>query len=196
MALIRCFIAIDLPGELKQELADLIAGFKKRTAPFVRWVDPMGIHLTLKFLGEVSEELVDEIRLVMQEVANNTPHFQLEIAGVGAFPSLVRPQLAWVGIQGEMDKLYVLQRRIDAKLEQLGFPREQRAYSPHLTLGRVRQEASDFERQKLGKILSNVTFTPTILVDVESVQLARSQLTTGGAIYSTIQIANLKPPLK
>jgi len=191
MALIRCFIAIELPGALKQELADLMAGLKRRSPSIVRWVDPQGIHVTLKFLGEVSEELIDDITFAMAEAAK-TP-FQLGAGGIGAFPNLNRPQLAWVGVNGEMEKLNALQKAVEVNLETLGFPKEKRAYSPHLTLGRVRNEAPDYDRQRLGKLLATTTFTSNVQIEVKSVHLIKSQLTPAGAIYSGMKTANLKP---
>jgi 2'-5' RNA ligase len=191
MALVRCFIAIELPDELIKELAVLIAGLKNRSPSIVRWVDPKGIHITLKFLGEVSEELIDEIVLSMEETASSNRPFKLQVGGVGAFPNLNRPQLAWVGVKGEMDKLNTLQKKIEQNIEQLGFPREKRDYSPHLTLGRVRNEAPDFDRQKLGKLLSTTTFASNVPVDVEAVHLFKSQLTPAGAIYTVMKTSRL-----
>lgn len=192
MALIRCFIAFELPGALKTELADLMAGLKRRSPSIVRWVDPQGIHVTLKFLGEVSQELLPEIETAMAEAAKLSHPFQLGVNGTGAFPNLNRPQLAWVGVNGEMEKLNALQKAVEANLETLGFPKEKRAYSPHLTLGRVRNEAPDYDRQRLGKLLSATTFTSAVPVKVTEVHLIRSQLTQTGPIYTMMKTANLK----
>jgi 2'-5' RNA ligase len=158
MALIRSFIAIELPEALKRELTELEAILKARSLPVVRWVDPYGIHLTLKFLGDVPEEKIEEIMMAMEESAVGIAPFQLEVRDVGAFPNLNRVQVVWVGVKGELNKLAQLQQQVEANMEQLGFPREGRAFSPHLTLGRLRNYSSLEERQKIGKVLSATPF--------------------------------------
>ena len=191
MALIRCFIAIELPGELKKELAELITLLKRRSPSIMRWVDPQGIHITLKFLGEVSEELIVEIESAMDESVKGVHPFQLEIGGTGAFPNMNRPELIWVGVKGEMEKLVALHTKIEDNMELLGFPKEKRPYSPHLTLGRVRNEAPDFDRQRLGKLISSSTFTSLVPMKVTAIHLIRSQLTQPGPIYTVLKTAKL-----
>ena len=115
--------------------------------------------------------------LAIEESAQGTTPFQLEVRGVGAFPNLERPQVLWVGVKGELEKIAQLQKRIESNTEQLGFPRESRAFSPHLTLGRVRDEAGPNERRRLGKLLADTTFTAFHNIDVDAVNLMKSQLT-------------------
>jgi RNA 2',3'-cyclic 3'-phosphodiesterase len=157
----------------------------------VRWVDPNSIHITLKFLGEISEDSIDELMMAIEEAVQGTAPFKLEVCEVGTFPDMNRPQVIWVGVKGETDKIAQIQKRIEAITEQLGFPREKRAFSPHLTLGRVRNEATPNERQRLGKLLTGTTFTALHNVDVKSVNLMKSQLTPMGAIYTCINSAKL-----
>ncbi len=192
MTLIRCFIAIELPGEVKNELGAFIAQLKNRSLNFMRWVDPKGIHITLKFLGEVSQELIPDIELSMEEAVKQSHPFQLGVNGTGAFPNLNRPELIWVGVNGEMEKLNTLQKNIDIKMEALGFPREKKVYSPHLTLARVRNEAPDFDRQRLGKLLAATTFTSAVPVNVTAVHLIKSQLTPTGPIYTVMKTSSLR----
>jgi RNA 2',3'-cyclic 3'-phosphodiesterase len=193
MALIRSFIAVELPEELKKELAELEAQIKKNSPPIVRWVDPNSIHITLKFLGEIAEESIDELLLAMEESVPGIPPFKLEVREVGAFPNLNRVQVVWVGVKGELDKITRLQQRVEANTEQLGFPRESRDFTPHLTLGRVRNEASTNERQRLGKVLSETSFTALHNINVDAINLMKSQLTSSGAIYTRIGQVKLKP---
>ena len=192
MALIRAFIAVELPSGLKNELAELETQLKKASPPVVKWVDPNSIHVTLKFLGEVSEDSIEELMLAIEEAAQGILPFQFEVRGVGAFPNLERPQVLWTGVKGELDKIAQLQKRIESNTEQLGSPRESRAFSPHLTLGRVRDEAGPNERRRLGKLLADTTFTALHNIDVDAVNLMKSQLTPGGAIYSCIGSVKLK----
>jgi 2'-5' RNA ligase len=192
MALIRAFIAVELPEDLKKELSEMEAQLKKASPPVVKWVDPNSIHVTLKFLGEISEDSIEELMLAIEESAQGTLPFQLEVRGLGAFPNLERPQVLWVGVKGELEKIIQLQKSIESNTEQLGFPRESRVFSPHLTLGRVRDEARPNERQRLGKLLADTTFTTLHNIDVGAVNLMKSQLTPGGAIYSCIGSIKLK----
>ena len=192
MALIRSFIAVELPSGLKNELAELETQLKKASPPVVKWVDPNSIHVTLKFLGEIFEASIDELMLAIEESAQGILPFQLEVRGVGAFPNLERPQVLWTGVKGELEKIAQLQKRIESNTEQLGFPRESRVFSPHLTLGRVRDEAGPNERRRLGKLLADTTFTALHNVDVDAVNLMKSQLTPGGAIYSCLGSVKLK----
>jgi 2'-5' RNA ligase len=130
--------------------------------------------------------------LAIEEAAQGMQPFQLEVRGVGAFPNLERVQVLWVGVKGEFEKIIQLQKNIESNTEQLGFPRESRAFSPHLTLGRVRDEARPNERQRLGKLLTETAFTALHNVDVNAVNLMKSQLTPTGPIYTCPGSVKLK----
>ncbi len=186
MSLIRAFIAVELPEALKKELADLETQLQKNSPSVVKWVDPTSIHITLKFLGSVSEDSIDELMLVIEESVQGLTPFQLQVSEVGAFPNMNSVQVVWVGVKGELARIRELQTRIEANSEQLGFPRESRYFTPHLTLGRVRNEATLNERQRLGKLLSETKFTAMNNIAVNAVNLMKSQLTRTGAIYTCI----------
>jgi 2'-5' RNA ligase len=190
--LIRSFIAIELPPEVKQELTTLEGVLKKRSPPVVRWVDPQAIHLTLKFLGDVASDRIDEINMAIDEATQGMSSFRLELQEVGAFPNLDRAQVVWVGTKGELDKLAYLQKQIESNTEQLGFPREERAFTPHLTLGRVRNYTSPDDRKKLGQILAQTPFASSQIITVDAVDLIKSQLTNSGAIYTRLYASLLK----
>jgi 2'-5' RNA ligase len=190
--LIRSFIAIELPELVKQELITLESVLKKRSPQVVRWVDPQGIHLTLKFLGDVSPDRIDEINMAIDEATQGLSPFRLELQEVGAFPNLNRVNVIWVGAKGELDKLAYLQKQIESNTAQLGFPREERAFTPHMTLGRVHNYASPDDRKKLGQILSQTTFASSQVITVDSVNLMKSQLTNSGAIYTRLYASQLK----
>ena len=186
MALIRSFIAIELPDGLKKELTELEAALKKRSPSVVKWVDPNSIHITLKFLGDVPEEKIDEILTALTESASGVIPFKLEVKNAGAFPDLNRAQVIWVGVTGELVKLTKLQQQIESNMKLLDFLPEKRAFSPHLTLGRVRDFAIPEERQKIGKLLAGTAFASNCPVEVEHVCLMKSQLTPAGAIYTKL----------
>jgi len=190
MEQIRSFIAIELPDELRLEIGRLQAQLKSGSQPWVKWVNPDSIHLTLKFLGNIAVDRIDEITRAMEEAAQTVPPFHLEIKDVGAFPNLKRVQVVWVGISGEVDKLGQLQQRIESNLERLGFAPESRPFTAHLTLARLRNQASLDERQRFGQLIADTRFQAGT-IEVDAISLMRSQLTREGAIYSRISLVGL-----
>ena len=194
MEQIRSFIAIELPDELKLALRQLETRLKSGEQPWVKWVDPNSIHLTLKFLGNIAANRTGEITGALEEAAQGIPAFHLEVRDLGVFPNLKRVQLAWVGISGEVDKLGKLQQNIESSLARLGFVPESRPFTPHLTLARLRNQASLDERQRFGRLIAETRFeVGTFLID--AISLMRSQLTREGAIYSRVSSVRLKNSL-
>ncbi len=194
MEQVRSFIAISLPEEVKVGLAQLQAQLKSGEPSSVKWVDPFSVHLTLKFLGNVAVDKVDEITKAMEKAAQGISPFHLEVKSLGAFPNLRRVQVVWVGINGEVKKLSQLQQRIESNLSPLGFTPELRPFAPHLTLARLRDQASSDERQRFGQLIAGTKFEPTHTIKVDSINLMRSQLTREGPIYSQISSVRLKKP--
>ena len=192
MGLVRSFIAIELPAEVRAELASIEEKLKVRRHPFVKWVDPESIHLTLKFLGSVSGETIPEIVEAMSLVAQPVSPFTLQIGGTGAFPNWQRPQIVWVGVGGEMGRLTTLQRELEAALSPLGFPPESRPFSPHLTLGRLRERVTPEDRRRFGLWAQSVKFEASLSFEVNAVRLMKSQLTSSGPIYSELALVKLK----
>jgi len=189
---IRSFIAIELPNELKSELTRLEARLKSDNQPGVKWVNPDSIHLTLKFLGNIAADRTGEITRAMENAVQGISPFHLEVKELGVFPNLRRVQVAWVGISGEVDKLSQLQKRIETALTPLGFAPETRAFTPHLTLARLRDQTPLDERQRFGQLIANAKFDTAGTIEVDAISLMRSQLTRKGAIYSQISSVKLK----
>ncbi|MDP2920094.1 MAG: RNA 2',3'-cyclic phosphodiesterase [Dehalococcoidia bacterium] len=189
---VRSFIAIELPESVKNDLTGLENSLKAKTPAVVKWMSPDGIHLTLKFLGDVAVDGIDEVKMGIDEAVQGVSPFQLELQGVGAFPNLNRVQVIWVGVKGELDKLMYFQKQVEANMEQLGFPREERDFTPHLTLGRVRNYVSPDDRRKIGQVLGNTTFSSSGPINVEAVHLVKSQLTPVGAAYTSLYTALFK----
>jgi 2'-5' RNA ligase len=187
----RCFVAIELPDQVKAGLRDIQAKLKSGGQAQVKWVDPYSIHLTLKFLGGVDGARIGPITAAMKEASQGIPPFSLKVEGLGAFPNLRQLQVVWVGVGGEVDKLANLQQRLEKNLAQLGFAPEKRRFTPHLTLARVRDRASLIEREGLGQLIASTEFEAHSF-PVEAVSLMRSQLTREGAIYSRLSTAELK----
>jgi len=193
MEQIRSFIAIELPDKFRIELGQLEAQLKSAEQPWVKWLDPHSIHLTLKFLGNIAIDRTGEITRAMEEATQGIPPFYLEVKDLGVFPNLKRVQVAWVGISGEVDKLGQFQQRIESNLSHLGFAPESRAFTPHLTLARLRNQASLDERQRFGQLIASTRFEAGT-IKVDAINLMRSQLTREGAIYSRISSVRLKDP--
>ena len=192
MEQVRSFIAIELPDELKAGLIQLQARLKLGEQPWVKWVDPNSIHLTLKFLGSIAVDKIGKITRAVEEATEGISPFCLEVKELGVFPNLRRVQVVWVGISGEVDKLGQLQKHIESNLVPLGFAPESRPFTPHLTLARLRSQVSLDERQRFGRLIANTKFETTYTIGVDTISLMRSQLTREGAIYSQISSTGLK----
>jgi len=190
---VRSFVAIELPDELKRELNEVVGQLISAGGETgVKWVDPQSIHLTLKFLGDVTVDRLDGITAALTEATRKIPCFRLSVAGLGVFPNPRRVRVAWVGVSGETDVLERLQWRVESALIRLGFAAESRRFTPHLTLARVRERASPQERQRLGQLVDSTNFESRHGIGVDAVHLMRSQLTSQGAIYSRISSVALE----
>lgn len=192
MEQVRSFIAIELTEEAKACLRRLQSCLKMDYQPYVKWVGTDGIHLTLKFLGNVPAGKIGSIQKAMETACSGIPPFQLELRDTGAFPNLKRVQVIWVGVSGDTEKLSLLQKRIDSALSPLGFAVEARPFTPHLTLARLRESASPGERQEIGELITRTKLETPCLINVDQLSLMRSQLTREGAIYSRIGSVKLE----
>jgi 2'-5' RNA ligase len=194
MEQVRSFIAIELPGEVKRKLGELESGLKSAGFAGVRWVNPESIHLTLKFLGNIDSARTGEITGAIERAAAETAPFRLKVEGLGVFPDLRRVRVVWVGLDGDIDTLVRLQKKLESEMESLGFPAESRAFTPHLTLARVGERVSPQERQALGRLVSGTAFEGAA-IEADSVNLMRSQLTRQGAVYTRLNSVRLEKVL-
>jgi len=183
---IRSFIAIELPEEVKTGLRRIQTELKLPEHTFVKWVAPESIHLTLKFLGNISPQKVTEITEVMEQASQGVSPFHLEVTEVGAFPNLRQPRVLWLGIKGAIDKLVAWQQRIDSGLVPLGFSKETRPFPPHLTLARLREGTSPKDRVSFGELIMKTPVEASYKINVNSLSLMKSQLLPGGAVYSRL----------
>lgn len=183
----RLFVAINLPPEEKERLFEATAPLREAGFP-VRWVEPESFHLTLKFLGWVRPEMLEAIEATMEEAAAGTGPFTLRIGGLGAFPTLRRPRVVWMGVDAS-PALRCLKHDMEWKFAPLGFEREDRAFQPHLTLGRARKEASAGHFRDFEGIVETLSYAAAI--DVAQVDLMRSHLSPSGARYERIATAPL-----
>jgi 2'-5' RNA ligase len=188
---VRSFIAIHLPDDVRAELTSLEYKLKAKGHPFVKWVDPESMHLTLKFLGNVAVDSIPGIVEAISEVSRSHSSFKLQVAGTGVFPNWQRPQVVWVGVGGELDTLNSLQKGLESVLSPLGFPPESRPFSAHLTLGRLRDRVSTDDRRRFAEFAQKVEFKTSLSFDVNAIRLMKSQLTPAGPIYSELAVAKL-----
>ena len=144
---------------------------------------------------QIIADKTGEITGAIEKAAQGVPPFQLEVKDLGVFPNFRRVRVVWVGISGEVAQLSQLQQRIESNLSPLGFAPESRPFTPHLTLARVREQASPIEQQSFGQLIANTRFEGVYGFSVDSINLMRSQLTSEGAIYSQISSVKLKKPL-
>lgn len=188
---LRLFVAIELPDNITRALASVQEVLKGRSgAQAVRWTDPRGTHLTLKFLGETSERLVPDIQTCIAETCQRFGPIRLRLAEIGAFPNFRRPRVLWVGLTAEPNSdLMGLQAQIERSLARLGFPQENRDFSPHLTLGRVRQGGCG--PGGLAEMFSQTVAVPALEFVAEEVSLMQSILNPNGAIYNRLYAAKL-----
>ena len=191
MEQIRSFIAIELPKELKQRLAQLETQLKVDRQPWVKWVKPDSIHLTLKFLGNIAVDTTAVITRAIEASVRGIKPFHLKVKELGVFPNLKRVQVAWVGISGDTDKLTRLQKHLESNLSPLGFSAESRSFTPHLTLARLNERASPDERQAFGQLIASTRFENGD-IKVDAISLMKSQLTRAGAIYTRISLVSLE----
>jgi len=183
---LRIFIAIELPDNVKSGLASLVDTLRKPRFGFVRWVNPQGIHLTLKFLGNVSPARIYEINRVIESAAKTSRKLSLDMSELGFFPNSRRPRVFWIGITGDLDILLKLQGEIDRGTEKLGFPGEKRPFSPHITLARINESSSPVNLADFVRDTEKLHFDQKLHIDVNSVSLMRSELLRTGARYSKL----------
>jgi len=190
--IIRSFIAIELPEAIKTGLQHLQTELTLPLYSFVKCVAPEGIHLTLKFLGNISANKVTDVIGVMEQASQGVSPFQLQITEVGAFPNVRRPRVLWVGIKGDMDKLVGWQQRLDNGLVPLGFAKEARPFTPHLTLARLRENCSPGDVLHFGEMVAGSHVEVDFNFTVSSLNLMKSQLLPKGAVYSRLAEVKLK----
>lgn len=191
MTAIRSFIAVELDPQTQNRLRDVIQQLKQEISHAVRWVPEHNIHITLKFLGDTSPANLEILKKILTAEANRFQPFELKVGGVGAFPSIRRPRVIWVGVEAPA-ALYSLQRSIDTETQRLGYATEERAFSPHLTLGRVTHNALPDEIRAIGDGLAASKVSMNALVQVKTAVLFRSDLQPGGAVYTPIHVATFK----
>lgn len=192
MNLLRAFIAIDLPTQTQESIEKQTARLRQALGDdLVRWVPAQNMHLTLKFLGNVAASHVDFLKQTLAQIAVSQSPFDLQVGGIGSFPTLKRPRVLWIGIHAPA-ALASLQRSIEAGATRLGYEKEERSFSPHLTLGRVRQTADAKSLQRISETMTATQLGNIGAARVDSVHLYKSDLHSDGSIYTKIFSVPLK----
>ncbi len=184
---LRTFIALELDDGLKSALTGMQDRLKRRvSAGAVRWVRPDGIHLTLKFLGDTPADRLPAIQSALAEAAAGATPFVVQAEGLGCFPNLRRPRVVWVGLSEPTGALQRLRDAVEAQVAPLGFPTEGRAFSPHLTLGRVQRRASTSEAAEVGEVVRSAQVGLVGQIQATRVYFIKSDLRPTGAVYTTL----------
>lgn len=185
----RLFIAAPLPGPVADHLGHLLDDLSSRDLP-VRWTAPNALHLTVHFIGEVSTERAELLRMSFANLAPKTGSIRLRTGKLGVFPNQKRPRVLWIGLEGQTDRLTELQRSTGSMLDRLAISTEERSFRPHLTLGRARDSVDQlfpfrlseaFEASSVREIVDHpIEFTISELI------LYRSHLEKSGARYEEL----------
>lgn len=184
MSSVRAFLAVPLPRQLQQSIRAVQRGLKGRI-PEARWTRSENLHLTLHFLGEIEQETLEKIKVSVLSVRRCQRPFQVEVKGLGAFPNLRRPRVIWLGLEprGQLRQLHKVSQRC---LRQAGVMTESRPYSPHLTIGRLRQHKPD-----LTDLLKSAGENSIGTLTVDKLVLFESRLRPEGAEHIPILTVNL-----
>lgn len=185
----RIFIAVNLPETERLRIHEAMAPLREANLP-VRWTPPEAYHLTLKFLGEVRSDLATRLPAALDRVSGATIPFGVEIGGVGAFPTIRRPQVIWLGVEPS-PALRCLKQDLEWALADHGFERETRAFHPHITLGRTRDVDGAGAFRGLDDLAATLDFSGQM--EIGSVDLMRSQMGRQGSRYSVLHSSSLHP---
>lgn len=201
----RLFVAIDLDERTRAQVASQVAALRNQFQEVgrVSWVQPERLHLTLRFLGDVGNGLVERLVSAMNEPFPFSP-FGIELGGLGAFPGSGVPRVLWLGLVEGGDQVITLRRKVDERLRGIGIPPEREAFSPHLTLARFRDRRSrralkGFDPlanagvRPLGRSLVNAGDSPLGRCQIDRVTVYESRLSSAGPSYTTVAQGLLKP---
>ncbi|WP_299027630.1 RNA 2',3'-cyclic phosphodiesterase [uncultured Thermanaerothrix sp.] len=190
MKRVRAFIAIEFSTDLQQRLDALVQSLRAAGLGGIRWVPPENIHLTLRFLGEIQPETLQGFITYLPSLAQAFSPFTLHLQGLGVFPGLRHPRVLWVGVKAP-ESLFNLQHEVENLAHQLGIPPEDRPFTPHITLGRMRPDFGSQDQIVLETQLRNLAQRFNASLYVEEVCLFRSDLLPDGARYTLL----LRTPL-
>jgi 2'-5' RNA ligase len=176
-------VACELPGETREALAAVQSLLRERGAEGLRWVRPEGIHLTLKFLGEVPVRRLEAVERALAGAVREPFRLSVRLGRLGSFGGSTGLRVVWVALEGDVEALSGLAARVERALGPLGFPPERRPFAAHLTLARVREGVSPHDRRRLFDLVRSIEVPALPGATLERVSLMQSTLDPGGAIY-------------
>jgi 2'-5' RNA ligase len=183
--MIRVFLGVELSSTIRDRLFSLQQELKA-TLPSINWVRPESIHLTLKFLGYVDPIIISELFSVLEPIGKNQHVFSIDVRGLGVFPQVKHPRILWVGLTGNTQALQELILEIEAAVEPLGFPPEEKPYHPHLTLARIKRANATVGAALLAsKVLEHDQHLGLLTID--RFTLFQSDLDASGATYTPLR---------
>ncbi len=188
----RLFCALELPPELLAQLTEVQAAFKAATPRgSVRWARPQGIHITLKFYGDVAAERVPDLEAGLKRAAAAAGPIALTVQGLGVFPNPIQPQVIWAGLLGDVAPITQLAAQVEAEGVALGFAAEKRPFKPHLTLGRVRANLRPADQVDLMRFVEQAQQQTLGQLRADTLSLMASELRPMGAVYDRLFTAPL-----
>jgi 2'-5' RNA ligase len=176
---VRLFVAVNLPEQERHAAYAATAPLRHGDLP-VKWVQAAALHVTLKFLGEVAPDRADEIAAALDAAVGAAHPFAVNLGGIGAFPSMARPRVVWLGVENH-PALELLANDVEKALQRFGFEAELRPFQPHITLGRAKQGAKPAAFGRLEALAGRVAYEGT--APVRTVDLMESELRPEGAVY-------------
>jgi 2'-5' RNA ligase len=193
--MLRAFVAVEIPAELQDTIAKCTISLQKELPnPVVRWIPPRKLHLTIKFLGNITSDTLEQLAEgLVVEVASHEA-FSMALAGLGSFPNSIQARVIWIGIKAPPN-LSGLQREVESISAGLGFPQTASSFSPHLTIGRVGKNISPVDMQKIHSTLGKVTIGILGKIKVNNIYIYKSVLQPSGPVYNRLYTFPLRNPL-
>ena len=187
MSVLRLFLALDIPPRARETIVSIQNRFKTLDL-HASWVRPGNIHLTLKFLGNTPSERIANIKKGVSEVAESTHVFKVGLDRLGVFPNFKNHRTLWIGLKNPHNNLKVVQENIDEKMEQLGFPKEEKKFNPHITLARIKQLKGEISKnfKDLKHEVESALPVEEEPFQVDSIRLIQSELTPKGSIFKLL----------
>ena len=180
----RLFLAVDVSSQVRGSLEECVKHLRETRAP-VRWVKPEAIHMTIKFLGETPEEKLKDLIAAMESVCGCIMPFPITVTGLGAYPNLRRPRIIWAGVQEASGTLQRLWNHSEDAARTLGWEKEKRGFSPHITLGRVK---GSINLPRLSEVVKSLESKQWGDQEVPNLLLYSSRLKPGGAEYEVVHV--------
>ena len=187
----RTFIAVDFPSYMLKKIEEITAFFRTLTPEKdLKWVETNNLHLTIKFLGEIEEYKIAQVKHTLSKALKDQISFDIEIKGLGMYPNKNNPRVIWLGIVGA-NPLMKIHKVLNQELTALEITPERRAFSPHLTIARIRRHTDHKQARQIGEILSEYRVESLGAITIEQIHLYQSVLTPSGPIYSLLHSVDL-----